>query len=184
MGFALAEAAARQGAEVRLVAGPVHLATPPGVQRIDVRSAAQMLATVMANLDGVDTFIAAAAVADYRPAQVSALKIKKSASASSLSLEATADILAQVAALPNRPARVVGFAAETHDLETYARAKLQNKNLDAIAANDVSRAGQGFESDHNALRVFTREGATNIAHAPKSEVAHTLLALILNLGNK
>jgi phosphopantothenoylcysteine decarboxylase / phosphopantothenate---cysteine ligase len=184
MGFALAAAAAAEGAEVRLVAGPVNLATPVGVQRIDVRSAAQMQAAVMANVDGVDAFIAAAAVADYRPAQVSALKIKKSASASSLSLEATADILAQVAALPNRPAWVIGFAAETHDLETHARAKLQNKNLDAIAANDVSRAGQGFESDHNALRVFTREGVTDIAHAPKSEVARTLLALILNLGNK
>lgn len=184
MGFALAEAASREGADVRLVAGPVSLATPVGVQRIDVRSAAQMQAAVMANLEGVDTFIAAAAVADYRPAQVSAQKIKKSASASSLSLEATADILALVAALPNRPARVIGFAAETHDLETYARAKLQNKNLDAIAANDVSQAGQGFESNHNALRVFTRESATDIAHAPKSEVARTLLALILNLGNK
>lgn len=182
MGFALAQAAAQQGAEVRLIAGPVHLATPVGVQRIDVRSAAQMQAAVMTNLNGVDTFIGAAAVADFRVVQVSDQKIKKASGTLPLNLEATDDILAQVASLPNRPARVIGFAAETEQLELHALAKLQNKNLDAIAANDVSLAGQGFESDDNALRVFTRNGAKEIARAPKNEVARALLDLILNLG--
>jgi phosphopantothenoylcysteine decarboxylase/phosphopantothenate--cysteine ligase len=182
MGFALAQAAAQQGARVVLIAGPVSLPDPVGVQRVNVRSAAQMLAAVQSHLAGVDTFIAAAAVADYRPAQMAMQKIKKSPAALPLELEPTDDILALVSSQANRPARVIGFAAETEAMESHARAKLQAKALDAIAANDVGLAGQGFESDYNALRVFTRGGEFTIARSPKSEVADALLNIILNLG--
>ena len=182
MGFALAQAAAQQGARVILIAGPVSLPDPIGVQRVNVRSAAQMLAAVQSHLAGVDTFIAAAAVADYRPAQMAMHKIKKSHAALPLELEPTDDILALVSSQANRPARVIGFAAETEAMESHARAKLQAKALDAIAANDVGLAGQGFESDYNALRVFTRGGEFTIARSPKSEVADALLNIILNLG--
>ncbi|MCC6757994.1 MAG: bifunctional phosphopantothenoylcysteine decarboxylase/phosphopantothenate--cysteine ligase CoaBC [Arenimonas sp.] len=182
MGFAVAQAAAEQGAEVVLVAGPVVLATPPGVRRVDVRSAAQMREAVMANLDGVDTFIAAAAVADYRPMQASAQKIKKGEGPLQLALERTDDILAQVAAHPRRPARVIGFAAETERLDEYATRKLRDKNLDAVAANDVSAAGLGFESEDNALALFTPDGRSDIGPASKAEVARILLQRIHALG--
>ena len=136
----------------------------------------------MANLDGVDTFIAAAAVADYRPMQASAQKIKKGEGPLQLALERTDDILAQVAAHPRRPARVIGFAAETERLDEYATRKLRDKNLDAVAANDVSAAGLGFESEDNALALFTRDGRSDIGPASKAEVARILLQRIHALG--
>ena len=179
MGFALAEAAVAQGAEVLLVAGPVLLPTPSGVRRIDVRSAAQMHDAVMAELAGTDTFIAAAAVADYRPKTVSAGKIKKSEADATLALERTPDILAAVAGSPMRPKRVIGFAAETERLEEYAREKMHNKRLDAIAANAVGMPGSGFESDDNALTVFTRAGRHAIAHTTKRQAADALLEILL-----
>lgn len=178
MGFALAEAAAAQGAETILVAGPVALPTPCGVYRIDVRSAAQMHDAVMAELGGTDTFIGAAAVADYRPKTISADKIKKTAADTVLELAQTTDILAAVSAAPNRPRRVVGFAAETTNLEQYALKKMQNKNLDAIAANTVGVSGLGFESDHNALIVLTRSGRHAIAPTTKRQAAVALLAIL------
>jgi phosphopantothenoylcysteine decarboxylase/phosphopantothenate--cysteine ligase len=178
MGFALAEAAAAQGAEVVLVAGPVALTTPFGVRRIDVRSAAQMHDAVMAELSGVDTFIAAAAVADYRPKTVSAAKIKKSDSDAALALERTQDILAAVSGSPMRPKHVVGFAAETENLDKYAQEKMQNKRLDAIAANVVGLSGSGFESNHNALTVFTRSGRHVIDHTTKRQAADALLDIL------
>ena len=178
MGFALAEAAAAQGAEVVLVAGPVALTTPFGVRRIDVRSAAQMHDAVMAELSGVDTFIAAAAVADYRPKTVSAAKIKKSDSDAALALERTQDILAAVSGSPMRPQHVIGFAAETENLDEYAQEKMQNKRLDAIAANVVGLSGSGFESNHNALTVFTRSGRHVIDHTTKRQAADALLDIL------
>jgi phosphopantothenoylcysteine decarboxylase/phosphopantothenate--cysteine ligase len=179
MGFALAQAASEQGAEVVLVAGPVVLPTPRGVRRVDARSAQQMLDAVMAELHGVDVFIAAAAVADYRPKQVSAQKIKKSDSHFMLELERTTDILATVSASSGRPQTVVGFAAETERLEEYALGKLAAKNLDFIAANDVSDASIGFESENNALTVFARDGSRHgIDQGSKQQVAADLLALI------
>ena len=179
MGFALAQAASEQGAEVVLVAGPVVLPTPRGVRRVDARSAQQMLDAVLAELHGIDVFIAAAAVADYRPKQVSAQKIKKSDSHAMLELERTADILATVSASPGRPQTVVGFAAETERLEEYAMGKLAAKNLDFIAANDVSDASIGFESENNALTVFARDGSRHgIDQGSKQQVAADLLALI------
>ncbi|HWS41030.1 MAG TPA: phosphopantothenoylcysteine decarboxylase, partial [Arenimonas sp.] len=178
MGFALAEEAVSQGAHVILVAGPVYLPTPIGVKRIDVRSAQQMHEAVMANVGACNVFIAAAAVADYRPAQKCPQKIKKSESAITLELERTADILSDVAALSNRPDCVVGFAAETERVDEYALGKLNKKNLDLIAANDVSNAAIGFESENNALTVYSRTERIDIAQGSKRQVAHALLAII------
>ena len=178
MGFAIAGAAAGQGAEVVLVTGPVMLPTPPGVHRIDVRSAAQMHDSVMAELAGIDTFIASAAVADYRPKTVSAAKIKKSDADASLILERTQDILAAVSASPLRPKRIIGFAAETENLDEYAQEKMRNKGLDAIAANMVGLSGSGFESSHNALTVFTRSGRYAIPLTTKRQAADALLDIL------
>ncbi len=178
MGFAIAEAAARRGARVVLVAGPVALATPAGVERIDVRSARQMREAVIGALPA-DAYVGAAAVADYAPAQVASGKIKKKDEQLTLELVRTPDILAEVAAHPQRPTLVVGFAAETHDVEFYARGKLEKKRVDLIAANRVGVAGSGFESDDNALTVYWRDGARALGPAPKTQLADELLDLIL-----
>ena len=177
MGFAIAAAAARRGAEVVLVAGPVALATPAGVQRVDVRSAAQMHDAVLAALPA-DAYIAAAAVADYTPARVAPAKIKKSAAHLSIDLVPTADILADVAVHALRPRLLVGFAAETDNVEAHARGKLQGKRLDLIAANRVGVAGSGFESDVNALTIYWDGGERAFGPAPKTELADSLLDLI------
>jgi len=179
MGFALAAAARVLGAEVVLVAGPVHLATPEGVRRVDVRSAAQMREAVLGALPA-DVYIGAAAVADFTPRSVAGHKIKKTAGSDTLVLELvrTPDILAEVASHPRRPALVVGFAAETHDVERYARGKLASKKLDLIAANLVGAAEGGFERDDNALTVYWDGGARPLGPAAKTEVAAQLLALV------
>lgn len=179
MGFAVAAAAAAQGARVVLVAGPVALPTPPGVERVDVRSAAQMHGAVMAALP-CDVYIGAAAVADYTPAAIAPDKLKKQPGQDGLVLHLvrTRDILADVAADPRRPRLVVGFAAETRDVETYARGKLVAKKLDLIAANRVGVEGSGFESDDNTLLVFDADGATTLGPAAKSEIATRLVDLI------
>ena len=176
MGFALADAARAAGAEVTLVAGPVNLPTPTGVKRIDVESAAQMHAAVEAAVGLADVFIATAAVADYRPAVVAERKIKKSGERVEIVLERTPDILASVAARAQRPF-VVGFAAETHDVETYARGKLESKNLDLIAANEVGD-DKAFDRDDNSLIVLWREGRVLIGPASKQVVAKELIELI------
>ena len=179
MGFALAAAARALGAEVVLVAGPVHLATPDGVQRIDVRSAAQMREVVLGALPA-DVYIGAAAVADFTTRSVSGHKLKKTAGSDTLVLELvrTPDILAEVASHPRRPALVVGFAAETHDVERYARGKLAAKQLDLIAANLVGAAEGGFERDDNALDVYWNGGARTLGPAAKTEVAAQLMVLV------
>lgn len=171
MGFAVAEAAARAGAEVMLVAGPVKLATPSGVTRVDVRSAAEMHAAVLAALPGQDAYIGAAAVADYRPVEVAGQKIKKGAGPISLTLERTADVLAEVALHPQRPRCVMGFAAETNDVETYARGKLAAKQLDAIAANQVGLPGCGFDADENALTLYWNGGEKTFTTSSKRMIA-------------
>ena len=177
MGFAIAAAAARRGAEVVLVAGPVALSTPAGVRRVDVRSAAQMHDAVFAALPA-DAYIGAAAVADYTPARVASAKIKKHAGHLTLDLVPTADILAEVAAHALRPRLLVGFAAETDNVEAYARGKLVSKRLDLIAANRVGIAGSGFESDDNALTIYWAGGEQAFGPAPKTELADRLLDLI------
>lgn len=178
MGFAVAEAAAQAGAEVTLVAGPVSLSTPPGVaRRIDVRSANQMRDAVVAATANADIYIGAAAVGDYRPAEVADHKIKKrDGAALELSLAENPDILGTLAAQTVRPF-LVGFAAETHDVERYARDKLARKGLDMIAANQVG-GGLGFEAADNALTLYGPDGAIELPRASKSELARQLVAKI------
>ena len=179
MGFAIAAVAAERGAEVVLVAGPVHIATPPGVRRVDVRSAAQMHDAVIGALP-CDLYIGAAAVADFTPRTFSDTKLKKTPGSDTLTLELvrTRDILAGVAAHPQRPRRVIGFAAETHDIERYARGKLDAKRVDMICANRVGVAGSGFEAEDNALQVFWAGGEATLGPAPKTAIAGMLLDLI------
>ena len=174
MGFAVAEAAAAAGAQVTLVAGPSALPTPSAMTRIDVRSAADMHAAVMQALPGQDVFVAAAAVADYRPQSAAPAKIRKDADALSLSLVRTADILADVAAQSPRPL-VVGFAAETEDLEARARGKLERKRLDLIAANLVGTEGSGFDAADNALLLLWPGGRRELPLAPKRVLAAQLV---------
>ena len=179
MGFAIAAAAARRQARVLLVAGPVHLPTPGGVQRIDVRSAAQMRAAVLDGLPA-DVYVGAAAVADFAPARFAERKLKKTAGEERLLLELvrTPDILAEVAAHVPRPALVIGFAAETHDLAAYARDKLARKRVDLVAANRVGVAGSGFESEDNALVVYGPDAFERaLGPAPKTQLAEALLDL-------
>ncbi|MET0547698.1 MAG: bifunctional phosphopantothenoylcysteine decarboxylase/phosphopantothenate--cysteine ligase CoaBC [Xanthomonas sp.] len=177
MGYALAAAAVRLGAEVVLVSGPVHLSTPDGVQRIDVRSAAQMREAVLGALPA-DIYIGTAAVADYTPKQVAAQKIKKTGETLTLELTRTPDILAEVAAQTQALKLVVGFAAETHDIERYARGKLADKHLDLIVANRVGVAGNGFESDQNAATAYWQEGERDFPAVSKTQLAEQLLDLI------
>jgi phosphopantothenoylcysteine decarboxylase / phosphopantothenate---cysteine ligase len=182
MGFAIAAAAARRGADVVLVAGPVALPAPAGARRIDVRSAAQMREAVLTALPA-DVYIGAAAVADYTPRVVASEKIKKTQQPGggetlTVELVRTADVLAEVAAHPQRPRVVVGFAAETHDVERYARDKLVRKRLDLVAANRVGIAGSGFESEDNALTVLSAERSYALGPAPKTALADALLDLI------
>lgn len=179
MGFAVAAAAARRGAQVTLVAGPVALPTPLRVTRVDVRSAAQMHAAVMRALPA-QVYIGAAAVADFTPTQSATTKIKKQSSGEGLTLllVRTRDILADLADNPLRPQLVVGFAAETDDVERHARAKLVDKRLDLIAANRVGAAGTGFESDDNTLVVYGAGFECPLGTASKHELAESLLDLV------
>ncbi len=179
MGFAVAQAAALAGAQVTLVAGPVSLATPAGVtQRIDVRSAAQMHAEVLAAAAQADIYIAAAAVGDFRPNEVSAHKLKKTCDGAGLSLQLSEnpDILASLSAQPTHPF-LVGFAAETQDVASYAKQKLSRKGLDMIAANQVGE-GLGFEAADNALSVYWADGSIDLPRVAKAELARQLITQV------
>jgi phosphopantothenoylcysteine decarboxylase / phosphopantothenate---cysteine ligase len=176
MGFAVAAAAREAGAHVTLVAGPVNLPTPQGVTRLDVESAREMHAAVHRHVTKADVFIAAAAVADYQPATISKHKIKKQGATVQLDLEPTQDIVRSVAELSRRPF-VVGFAAETSDVEAHALDKLKRKKLDMIAANRVGD-GIAFDCEDNALTVLWPGGKAEIPKAPKLGVARELVALI------
>ena len=180
MGFALAEAAAALGAKVTLVAGPVNLPTPKGVNRVDVESALDMQAAVDAEVSRHQIFIGCAAVADYRMESVAPQKMKKQADSDTLTLQLVKnpDIIASVAARADKPF-VVGFAAETQDVARYALDKLQRKGLDMIAANDVSRTEHGFNSDQNALTVFWQNEQQELPLASKQQVAQQLISLII-----
>jgi phosphopantothenoylcysteine decarboxylase/phosphopantothenate--cysteine ligase len=179
MGFAIAQAAAEQGARVHLIAGPVHLPTPAGVARTDVRSARQMREETLRHVQHCDIFISAAAVGDYRPADVSAHKLKKQGRALQLDLAENPDILAEVGARKTRPF-LVGFAAETQDLEKYARAKLERKKLDLIAANCVG-AGAGFDACENELLLLWPGGKEQLERADKHALARRLIERIATL---
>jgi phosphopantothenoylcysteine decarboxylase / phosphopantothenate---cysteine ligase len=176
MGFAVAQAAREAGAEVVLVCGPVSLPTPTGVRRVDVESAADMLAGVLREVEGCDIFISTAAIADYRPAQPASQKIKKTSDSLDLSMERTVDVIATVAARPHRPF-VVGFAAETEAVEQHARGKLLKKNLDMIAANEVGH-DKAFDCEENQLVVLWRNGRQELGKASKLALARELIALI------
>jgi phosphopantothenoylcysteine decarboxylase/phosphopantothenate--cysteine ligase len=176
MGFAVAEAARDAGADVVIVSGPVNVPTPRGIRRIEVESAEQMMNAVQAELADTDVFIAAAAVSDYRMREVAAHKIKKTSEELSLQLTRTPDILATVAARSPRPF-VVGFAAETQNVERNALAKLEGKRLDMIAANQVGE-GLAFDCDDNALTVYWADGKRELARAPKCDLACALVDVI------
>jgi phosphopantothenoylcysteine decarboxylase/phosphopantothenate--cysteine ligase len=182
MGFAIAAAAARRGAEVVLVAGPVSLPTPVGVSRVDVRSAAQMRQAVLGALPA-DIYIGAAAVADYTPREQMANKIKKSSERLDLDLVRTPDILAEVAASEQALKLVVGFAAETEKVAEYARGKLLAKRLDMVVANRVGIPDGGFESDRNAMTAYWKDGERDFSSAPKTELADQLVDLIVERLN-
>ena len=176
MGFAVARAAAEAGARVVLVAGPVNLPTPGGVERIDVESAREMHEVVHGQLAGTHVFIAAAAVADYQVASPAEHKLKKRGGAFELKLDPAPDILASVTALDPHPF-AVGFAAETQALERNAREKLRKKSLDMIAANEVGD-GRAFETEDNCLLVLWEGGQCELPCAQKSTLARSLVALI------
>ena len=177
MGYAVAGAARAAGAAVTLVSGPCALEAPAGVERVMVETAAEMHDAVMQRAPASDIFIAAAAVADYRPAAAAAHKIKKSDDTLSISLVRNPDILADVAALEHRPF-TVGFAAETRDLESNARGKLERKGVDMIAANVVGSAELGFGADRNALRLLWRDGGTDLGEDTKGVLARRLVTLV------
>jgi len=177
MGYALAEAAAAAGAHCVLISGPSHLTTPDRVQRINVETAQQMHDAVMEQMNHCDIFIAAAAVSDYRPAEMAAQKIKKSQTRFNLELVRNPDILSAVVAQhPNIFS--VGFAAESHDVERYAIQKLNQKSLKMIVANDISRDDIGFDSEDNAVTVFWQGGDKSLAKASKPQIARQLIELV------
>ena len=176
MGFAVAEAAREAGAHVTVVTGPVQLQTPVGVTRINVESARDMYAAVHRQVGDADIFIAAAAVADFQPVTVAKQKIKKQGGSVKLELEPAPDIIRSVADMAKRPF-VVGFAAETNDVEENARIKLKRKKLDMIAANEVGD-GIAFDCEDNALTVIWPGGKMEVARGPKIDVARELIALI------
>ena len=180
MGFSLARACAEAGAEVTVIAGPVSLATPRGVRRVDVQSALQMREAVMQALPGQHVFIGVAAVADYRPRQVAEHKVKKGTSSLTLELEANPDILAEVAALPDAPF-CVGFAAESRDLAAYAEGKRRAKKLALVVGNLVQ---DGLGGETNAVTLFDAAGAHVLPPADKSEVARGIVAHIASLMEK
>jgi phosphopantothenoylcysteine decarboxylase/phosphopantothenate--cysteine ligase len=174
MGYALARACAQAGAAVTLVSGPTGLACPRGVLRVEVSAALEMQREVLARAGESDVFIGVAAVADYRPATPSAQKIKKNAAAMTVELVKNPDILAEVAALP-RPPFCVGFAAESHDLATYAEGKRVNKKLPLVVGNLIS---DGFGGEDNTVVLFDAAGAHPLATASKTEVARSIVAAI------
>ena len=178
MGFAIATAAAQAGAEVILITGPVALATPPEVQRVDVETAQQMFEAIE-KIEQIDIFIGCAAVADYRPEQYSESKLKKAVDAQrAIQVTENKDIIAAVAQRQVKPF-IVGFAAETDDIINYAKDKMERKQLDMIAANLVGK-GLGFGVDTNTLYVFWQQGEALLPLALKSHLARDLMRLIID----
>jgi phosphopantothenoylcysteine decarboxylase/phosphopantothenate--cysteine ligase len=175
MGFAIANAAAEAGAITTIIAGPVNLTTPQNCRRIDVVSADDMHQTAMALIEQCDIFIATAAVADYRPAIVAEQKIKKNDDTMTIELTKNVDIVSAVAAQSNKPF-TVGFAAETQDVERYAIGKMERKGLDMIIANDVANSEIGFNSDDNAVTIFSRNAdSIAIAQTSKQQLGRLLV---------
>jgi phosphopantothenoylcysteine decarboxylase/phosphopantothenate--cysteine ligase len=182
MGYAIAEAARDAGAKVILISGPVKLACPERVTRINVLSAQDMLDAVLLQVESADVFVASAAVADYRPTSVAVQKIKKDDDNMSIDLVKNPDIVATVASLENRPF-IVGFAAETQYVETYARGKLIKKKLDMIIANDVSNTDIGFNSDNNAATLITPDAAYKMPMTSKQQLGRQIIQHIVQAKN-
>ena len=183
MGYAIARAAARRGADVLLVSGPVNLATPKGVQRICVSSAREMHEAVMAEAEPADIVVKAAAVADFRPVERGEQKTKKGGAENlSIELQRNPDILAELGQQKGNKL-LIGFAAETEDLVKHATEKLKKKNLDMIVANDVTQEGAGFDGDTNVVRLLTADGKVEaLPQMTKAEVAEAILDRVLLLS--
>jgi len=181
MGFAIAEAALRRGAAVTVVSGVTTVDPPAGVRVVKALSAEEMLKTVASEAGKASVFIGAAAIADYRPAQRAAQKIKKSDESMTLTLERTPDVLSQVAASRANGMLVVGFAAETENVVANAKEKLRSKKLDAIVANDVSRAHSGFDTSTNAITIITNDDSVELPVMAKSDAADRILDAIVRI---
>ena len=181
MGYALAQAAAELGADVTLISGPVQLKTPAGVTRIDVVSAQDMFEAAMSQATQHQIFIGCAAVADFRMAHLATQKMKKTADEDGLTLKLVKnpDIIASVAALTSQRPFTVGFAAETEQVDSYAKQKLAKKNLDLICANDVSDPALGFNSDDNAMTVYSKNAEYPLGRRSKTALASALISLIV-----
>jgi phosphopantothenoylcysteine decarboxylase/phosphopantothenate--cysteine ligase len=171
MGYALAEAALLLGANVNLISGPVTIKAPTGVNLIKIESAEHLLNEALIYAPQSDAFIGCAAVADYRAAEVATQKMKKQGDALTLTLVKNPDVIAAVANIKHNRPYTVGFAAETQNVESYAKGKLVNKNLDMICANDVSLSGLGFNSDQNALTLYWQNEQLELAVNSKTEIA-------------
>ena len=180
MGYAIAQAALEAGHDVVLISGPVMIGPPERVKLISVSTSDEMFEVVQQRVAECDILVMCAAVADYKPAKVLKTKIKKSTNTFSLELIATRDILASIP--QDRSFIVVGFAAETNDLETNALQKLREKGCDIVVANDVSRADSGMESDENEVIIFFRDAEKRqISRAPKKVIAHALIKIFENV---
>ncbi|EGR1891010.1 bifunctional phosphopantothenoylcysteine decarboxylase/phosphopantothenate--cysteine ligase CoaBC [Vibrio vulnificus] len=183
MGYALAQAAMQLGANVTLISGPVSLPTPVNVNRINVDSAQEMYDAVMAQASDHDIFISCAAVADYRPATISEQKLKKTDDSDEMTITMVKnpDIVASVSAMTENRPFTVGFAAETNDVEVYARRKLEKKKLDLLCANDVSVEGQGFNSSDNAITLYWSQGEKALPLNSKAALSMEILKQIQTL---
>ncbi|MGI8883880.1 MAG: bifunctional phosphopantothenoylcysteine decarboxylase/phosphopantothenate--cysteine ligase CoaBC, partial [Pyrinomonadaceae bacterium] len=185
MGFAVAEAARDRGAKVTIICGITSIEPPEKVKIIRAVSAGEMHRAVMNELGETTIFVGAAAVADYRPRNVPDFKIKKTNEEFiSLELEKTPDILADVSKNRHSGLLVVGFAAETNDIVSYARSKMEKKNLDLVVANDITRKGAGFNSDTNIATILTRENEIDLPLMTKLELAHKILDEVIKLREK
>ncbi len=184
MGYAIAKAALALGATVKLISGKVAIDVPQGAEVIDIESALDMHQAAMTLAPQSDIFIACAAVADYRCADIATQKIKKAGDSMTVTLVKNPDIVADVAQLKENRPFTVGFAAETQDVEQYAREKMQRKSLDMICANNVATPGQGFNTEHNALDVFWHGGQHSLPLSDKTQLGKDLLELIVQHYSK
>ena len=184
MGFAIADEAAKRGADVTVIVGAVSVKPPENVKIINAVSAQKMHEAVMKNLSDATVYIGAAAVADYRPKNVAENKIKKNDESLTIELERTTDILSEVSKNRHKNLLVVGFAAETNNVIEYARSKMERKNLDMIVANDVTKKGAGFGSDENQATIITKENSIELPLMSKNELSNKILDEIISLREK
>jgi phosphopantothenoylcysteine decarboxylase/phosphopantothenate--cysteine ligase len=185
MGYAIADAALAEGHDVTLISGPVNLEAPQNTKLISVSTSDEMFEAVHRDVDQCDICILCAAVADYKPAQISSIKIKKRGEKFSLELVPTRDILNSLGQRQDRQFVLVGFAAETDHVEENAAKKLRAKNCDIVVANDVSNPSSGMESDENEVTILFRDGEKKtISRAPKKNIARELVKIFSNFATK